>query len=77
MSCTSDPHTATLTLAPQQGAFHPWFTQLKIVFYGAPSARSAALNTAALPAPQYDPSQHAATVLAPYSAAGESIVLRY
>ncbi|MEO8727642.1 MAG: glycoside hydrolase family 31 protein [Acidobacteriaceae bacterium] len=78
MSCTQDASGASLTLAPQQGEFKPWFSSLDIVFYGAPSTpRSASLDGHSAAQPEYDAAHHTASLTVHYKAAGEKISIIY
>ena len=77
MSCSADSKSVTLKIDPQHGAFVPWFTEVEVVFFGAPGTPAAADFDGNSASAQYDPAQHAVHVLVPYKNAGETISVRY
>jgi alpha-glucosidase len=77
MSCSATENSASITLAPQQGGYKPWFTELRVTFFDAPKQATSAIAGSSQLRTTYDPSQHSVTIRAPYQPAGTTIQVAY
>jgi alpha-glucosidase len=77
MTCTADSSSASLNIDQSRGQYKPWFSELRIVFYGAPSAPKSVLSGKNALKGVYDGEQHTVSVTVPYTGAAEKIQLDF
>jgi alpha-glucosidase len=77
MTCTADSSSASLNIDQSRGQYKPWFSELRIVFYGAPSAPKSVLSGKNELKGVYDGEQHTVSVTVPYTGAAEKIQLDF
>jgi hypothetical protein len=77
MTCTADSSSASLNIDQSRGQYKPWFSELRIVFYGAPSAPKSVLAGKNALKGVYDGEQHTVSVTVPYTGAAEKIQLDF
>ena len=77
MTCGGDEHGAVLEIGASHGSFKPWFTELRLVFYGMPRSPSSIVDDGNAVKGKYDNKSHTVTLTVPYTAASQKIQLTF
>ena len=78
VSCTAKAESTTVELAPAEGSFVPWFTQVAFAIHGAPSKpREVTVDGTAVKTFAWNASKKIVTVTAAYARAGQRAGIAY
>jgi alpha-glucosidase len=75
-TCTEQPDSIVVRMAPAEGPYVPWFSSLRVVVHGA-SALPRQIRIDGRPSTDftYDGSRHAVSVAVPYAKTGFEIAI--
>jgi alpha-glucosidase len=78
LACQESAGAVTVTTAPAQGRYTPWFTSIAFTIHGAPSApKHVTIAGNPVHAFTYDAAKKLVTLTAPYAKSGQTVTVTY